>query len=133
MLDTIPIVKFGEREPDKTAEDVELGASGTALEEGGDGQLEPNGERRGVANVPAVEDANTLSPPDVVRTATAPAAPPTQDANTQLDSDNGLTCSVCTDDFIKGQDLRVLPCNHRFHPECIDPWLLNVSGTCPLW
>ena len=48
-------------------------------------------------------------------------------------SDNGLACSVCTDDFIKGQDIRVLPCGHKFHPECIDPWLLNVSGTCPLW
>jgi hypothetical protein len=29
--------------------------------------------------------------------------------------------------------VRVLPCNHSFHPACIDPWLLNVSGTCPLW
>ncbi|KAI4773045.1 hypothetical protein E4T52_11966 [Aureobasidium sp. EXF-3400] len=29
-------------------------------------------------------------------------------------------------------DLRVLPCDHKFHPACIDPWLLNVSSTCPL-
>jgi hypothetical protein len=41
-------------------------------------------------------------------------------------------CSICTEDFELGQDQRVLPCDHRFHPECIDPWLLNVSGTCPL-
>jgi hypothetical protein len=27
----------------------------------------------------------------------------------------------------------VLPCQHKYHPNCIDPWLLNVSGTCPLW
>jgi hypothetical protein len=26
-----------------------------------------------------------------------------------------------------------LPCKHQFHPACIDPWLINVSGTCPLW
>ena len=49
------------------------------------------------------------------------------------DSDNGLACSVCTEDFVKGDDIRVLPCGHKYHPECIDPWLLNVSGTCPLW
>ena len=48
-------------------------------------------------------------------------------------SDNGLACSVCTEDFVKGDDIRVLPCGHKYHPECIDPWLLNVSGTCPLW
>ncbi|RMZ86117.1 hypothetical protein DV737_g18, partial [Chaetothyriales sp. CBS 132003] len=31
-----------------------------------------------------------------------------------------------------GEEMRVLPCNHKFHPDCVDPWLLNVSGTCPL-
>merc|ERR1711939_833497 len=41
-------------------------------------------------------------------------------------------CSICTEDFERGQDVRVLPCQHSFHPACIDPWLLNVSGTCPL-
>ena len=38
-----------------------------------------------------------------------------------------------TEDFVKGQDIRVLPCDDKFHPECVDPWFLNVSGTCPLW
>jgi len=45
---------------------------------------------------------------------------------------SGLGCSICTEDFTKGEDVRVLPCNHKYHPACIDPWLLNVSGTCPL-
>ncbi len=47
--------------------------------------------------------------------------------------DENLGCSICTDDFLVGEDVRVLPCSHKFHPACIDPWLINVSGTCPLW
>lgn len=44
-----------------------------------------------------------------------------------------LRCPVCMEDFESGVDLRVLPCHHSFHPDCIDPWLLNVAGSCPLW
>jgi hypothetical protein len=65
----------------------------------------------------------------------APAQPAVA-ADSGLDNssnDEHLGCSICTEDFEKGQDLRVLPCDHKFHPECVDPWLLNVSGTCPLW
>ncbi|KAI5285054.1 hypothetical protein KEM52_002613 [Ascosphaera acerosa] len=47
-------------------------------------------------------------------------------------SDTSLACPICTEDFQKGETLRVLPCNHRFHADCVDPWLVNVSGTCPL-
>lgn len=47
--------------------------------------------------------------------------------------DAALGCSICTEDFTVGEDVRVLPCNHKFHPPCVDPWLVNVSGTCPLW
>ncbi|KAI9225837.1 MAG: hypothetical protein DHS80DRAFT_33322 [Piptocephalis tieghemiana] len=42
------------------------------------------------------------------------------------------TCSVCLDDFLVGDELRLLPCGHRFHSMCIDPWLLNKSSCCPL-
>ena len=42
-------------------------------------------------------------------------------------------CTVCTANFIKGESIRVLSCEHRFHRDCIDHWLLEESGTCPLW
>ena len=48
-------------------------------------------------------------------------------------TDMAPSCSICTEDFAMGEDIRVLPCDHKFHPACVDPWLLNVSGTCPLW
>ena len=47
--------------------------------------------------------------------------------------DGSLACSICVEPFAEGESTRVLPCGHDFHPACIDPWLLSVSGTCPLW
>jgi hypothetical protein len=43
------------------------------------------------------------------------------------------TCSICTEDFVEGRNVRVLPCRHIYHRRCIDPWLLDFAGTCPLW
>jgi hypothetical protein len=42
-------------------------------------------------------------------------------------------CSVCTEDFIENEKIRILPCRHIYHKRCIDPWLLHFAGTCPLW
>ncbi|OXB76432.1 UNVERIFIED_CONTAM: hypothetical protein H355_014147 [Colinus virginianus] len=41
------------------------------------------------------------------------------------------SCAVCLDQFCKSQWLRVLPCSHEFHRDCVDPWLL-LQQTCPL-
>ncbi|XP_054248841.1 RING finger protein 215 [Indicator indicator] len=41
------------------------------------------------------------------------------------------SCVVCLDQFHKSQWLRVLPCSHEFHRDCVDPWLL-LQQTCPL-
>ncbi|XP_051829073.1 RING finger protein 215 isoform X3 [Antechinus flavipes] len=41
------------------------------------------------------------------------------------------TCAICLDPFHRNQCLRVLPCLHEFHRECVDPWLL-LQQTCPL-
>jgi Ring finger domain len=43
------------------------------------------------------------------------------------------SCSICTEDFETGENVRMLPCKHIYHRRCIDPWLLRFSGTCPLW
>ncbi|KAJ9664953.1 hypothetical protein H2201_005005 [Coniosporium apollinis] len=129
MLDTIPIVKFGERLPPKTP-DVELAESARANSDpppttatAATTEQNAASDNTVAAAVPRTEDdTNEITP------AAVPA--PTQPKNIIPDDYN--TCSICTDDFELGQDIRVLPCNHTFHPACVDPWLLNVSGTCPL-
>ncbi|CAB4422291.1 unnamed protein product [Rhizophagus irregularis] len=46
--------------------------------------------------------------------------------------DGQLTCPICIDDFESGEELRLLPCQHRYHTLCIDPWLLDISPLCPM-
>lgn len=54
-------------------------------------------------------------------------------AATPMESDSE-SCPICLTEFEEGDELRILPCDerHRFHSECIDPFLLNVSRLCPL-
>ena len=43
------------------------------------------------------------------------------------------TCPICLDDYVSGEtNVRELPCNHIFHPECIDPFLRDNSSLCPV-
>ncbi|PPQ67283.1 hypothetical protein CVT25_005867 [Psilocybe cyanescens] len=44
------------------------------------------------------------------------------------------TCPICIVDFEEGDDIRVLPCEgkHCFHQNCVDPWLLKLSSSCPI-
>lgn len=139
MLDTLPIVKFGEREPPKPT-DVELGSSSEARDVAtaagtedvaGEGD-HPNQEH---SDIPSAQPAGAPRESVSDHIGIAPAEPLATAATSTHGSsspDEGLVCSICADDFEKGQNIRVLPCNHKFHPACIDPWLLNVSGTCPL-
>lgn len=147
MLDTIPIVKFGEKEPAKSA-DVELASDSETRDVGAvdlEAATQPSSvmaARTGVldhspkpasAEVETVRDGITLAEDQQEGIAPAQAAlAATASGKDCASNDEHPGCSICTEDFEMGQDLRVLPCNHRFHPECVDPWLLNVSGTCPL-
>jgi len=41
-------------------------------------------------------------------------------------------CPICLDDFEEGLNIKVLPCKHGFHSQCIDPWLNDRSDLCPI-
>ncbi|KAG0317743.1 hypothetical protein BGZ99_006129, partial [Dissophora globulifera] len=41
-------------------------------------------------------------------------------------------CSICLGEYVINDHLRVLPCNHEYHVECIDIWLTTKSTYCPL-
>ncbi|CAK9311942.1 unnamed protein product [Citrullus colocynthis] len=43
-----------------------------------------------------------------------------------------MECVVCLENFKNGERCRLLPnCNHSFHVQCIDSWLLN-RPICPI-
>ena len=139
MLETLPIVKFGdleeENKPPEPRTDIELGSTPVKQVESETNTTQPPNDH---AEGSHTEPSDTPDPVDPTSTeaVAAEAGAITREQTIETGTpaiDNGLACSVCVEDFEKGQDVRVLPCEHRFHPECIDPWLLNVSGTCPLW
>lgn len=127
VLDTIPIVKFGNPPPTKPDPELEL-ENGT----------DAHNSQRTVSSLSedrrdnAVESASVAVPAAVVDGEGASTSPKDSHAVEETGEDH-LGCSICTEDFTVGEDVRVLPCRHQFHPACIDPWLINVSGTCPLW
>jgi hypothetical protein len=48
-----------------------------------------------------------------------------------LDEDN-RACSICLCDFVDGDRTKLLPCLHRFHPNCVNEWLTKHSTLCPV-
>ncbi|OMJ18940.1 putative E3 ubiquitin-protein ligase RHA2B [Smittium culicis] len=50
-------------------------------------------------------------------------------------SENGINieseCLICFEKINIGDKIRLIPCNHRFHQECLDKWLTTRSGSCP--
>ena len=65
---------------------------------------------------------------------TPPPSPPPATGKPPLlrrESVNDLMCQVCYCDFEDGDELKVLPCGHGFHGECISPWLKD-HWTCPI-
>jgi hypothetical protein len=41
-------------------------------------------------------------------------------------------CAVCQSDWEAGDEMRILPCDHKFHTSCIDQWLRKHKASCPL-
>ena len=47
------------------------------------------------------------------------------------DDDDAPSCAICMQDYKVDDELRILPCGHEFHCECVDKWL-PMKKICPL-
>ncbi|XP_010487098.1 PREDICTED: E3 ubiquitin-protein ligase CIP8-like [Camelina sativa] len=45
--------------------------------------------------------------------------------------DGLLQCTVCLDDFEIGMEAKEMPCKHKFHSDCLLPWL-ELHSSCPV-
>jgi len=48
--------------------------------------------------------------------------------NTRLTNNS---CPICLEFFEEDVKIKLLPCEHGFHPECIRPWILD-NDSCPI-
>ncbi|KAI8061593.1 hypothetical protein BC940DRAFT_310204 [Gongronella butleri] len=41
-------------------------------------------------------------------------------------------CAICLEEYLEGDCIRILPCQHEFHASCIDTWLTTRKKFCPI-
>ena len=144
VIDTFPIVKFNRLEDEaRHAKDAE--SRGTELtnwevvdipksSSESDGFEKKAAREKPLPNQATTEEGNADDQPQrtVLRRNGTQASRQNPDVTPQTIGRE--TCPICIVDFEEGDDLRVLPCEgkHRFHQACVDPWLLELSSSCPL-
>ncbi|KAJ9171143.1 hypothetical protein P3X46_014545 [Hevea brasiliensis] len=73
----------------------------------------------------------TLPAPDVVVNSF-----PLKNHKKPFETESGMRdaqqCHICLVDYEEGDEIRVLPCSHEYHMSCVDKWLKEVHGVCPL-
>ncbi|XP_073141748.1 receptor homology region, transmembrane domain- and RING domain-containing protein 2-like [Henckelia pumila] len=48
------------------------------------------------------------------------------------DNCTSKACTICLEDYVVGEKLRILPCCHKFHANCVDTWLTSRRTFCPI-
>mmetsp|Transcript_7873 Transcript_7873/g.14281 ORF Transcript_7873/g.14281 Transcript_7873/m.14281 type:complete len:369 (-) Transcript_7873:2628-3734(-) len=114
----------------------EIEYTGEGLDEENKGDYDVSMEAEESTDDASVEHENS---DDVDRSGSEPLmqtsipVSPSRDTVTSGRFVSSSTCSICIDEFVPGEMLRVLPrCDHAFHTECILPWLTERQGCCPM-
>ncbi|PAN44368.1 hypothetical protein PAHAL_9G037500 [Panicum hallii] len=72
-----------------------------------------------------------LAESDLNRSGTPPAKKEAVAALPTVNIKEVLGCSVCLEDFEIGAEAKQMPCQHKFHSQCILPWL-ELHSSCPI-
>ncbi|KAI0511977.1 hypothetical protein KFK09_012611 [Dendrobium nobile] len=62
---------------------------------------------------------------------TPPAQKEAVDALPTVKLQENINCPVCLEDLEVGMQAKEMPCNHKFHKDCIFPWL-ELHSSCPV-
>jgi hypothetical protein len=135
-LEELPTRVFGNKSP-KLASRMVTSSSEETLTDGTDGQV------TGVGVAVLVTEHGTpetdLGTPSTEQSPTSSSSstfgPPISRSSSPaptLATLNPPSCPICLELFESGDTLRTLKCGHELHTSCIDPWLLERSGRCPV-
>nr|XP_025139441.1 E3 ubiquitin-protein ligase DZIP3 isoform X6 [Bubalus bubalis] len=91
------------------------------------GKSVPNGNR--VSPSHTAPQANAAQPSKPARRPLGSQGSVTQEGANHLDDEEEEPCVICHEN-LSPDNLSVLPCAHKFHSQCIRPWLMQ-QGTCP--
>ncbi|KAI3706286.1 hypothetical protein L6452_23918 [Arctium lappa] len=109
------------------------GGGGNPFDSGGPSQNHPIGSLGDYFVGPGLELLlQHLAENDPNRYGTPPAQKEAVEAMpTVTIAEDSIQCSICLDDFEVGAEAKEMPCKHRFHGECILPWL-ELHSSCPV-
>ncbi|XP_030692595.1 E3 ubiquitin-protein ligase DZIP3 isoform X3 [Globicephala melas] len=94
------------------------------------GKSVPNGNSASPSHTPPPQ-ANAAQPSKPARRPLSSQGPATREGANNLDDEEEEEepCVICHEN-LSPENLTVLPCAHKFHSQCIRPWLMQ-QGTCP--
>jgi hypothetical protein len=149
ILDTFPVVKFGgnsnddngSQRADKDVESPTREMEMSRWEVIEYPNMDDQRQASRLSQSSGDDQQHTSSPLPLTSDPSASSPQPRAPTSRHYSSDDVVpaaigreTCPICIVDFEEGDDLRLLPCegNHRFHQTCVDPWLLELSSSCPI-
>lgn len=78
------------------------------------------------------EESRLLEQHDTTSCVNLPSLGKQKDSFSSLRSSPSTdSCPICLEEFRQQDLIRILPCKHEFHGDCIFPWLLE-RGKCPV-
>lgn len=83
------------------------------------------GEKMGTVSTALPEDSFAKCLKRSIYTSTA-ALP-----GTSCSGDDEIKCSICQEEYVTGDEMNLLACDHRYHVDCIHQWL-RQKNWCPI-